>query len=199
MTSEATDPATPPLNDPWGLSVRDRWPDGWPRPVDDLPRSAWPGHPNFAGLTQYWLERHALFREMLSRIGADCDGVVDGALEPAKLGQRLARLGGMLLNQLYNHHQVEDGHYFPALIQREPALARGFELLDRDHHVIADWLAQFAERSNGLLATLSTPGFTPSDVAAYRDWLAAFSPLLERHLADEEDLVIPLLLRDGAG
>ena len=35
--------------------------------------------------------------------------------------------------------------------------------------------------------------------AAYRDWRAAFSPLLERHLADEEDVVIPLLLRDGVG
>jgi len=200
MTSEGTDTTDAPSDDGrFALRVRGGWPEGWSLPVDNLPRSAWPTHPNFAGLTAYWLERHALFRELISRIGGDCDGVATGALEPATFGHRLARLGGMLLNQLHSHHQVEDEHYFPLLVQREPALARGFEILERDHLVIADWLAQFAERSNTLLATLASPTFKTADAEAYRDWLVAFTPLLDRHLSDEEDLVIPLLLRDGEG
>lgn len=199
MTSGDTDTPVLPTEDVWSLGTRSGLPEELPLLTGALPRSGWPGHPNFAGLTEYWLSRHAMFRELVSRIAADADALASAEMKPEDFRHRLARLGGMLLNHLHSHHQVEDGHYFPLLIRREPALARGFEILDRDHHLIADWLAEFADRSNALLGAAAEPGFEPRDAGAYRDWFTSFTPLLERHLLDEEDLVIPLLLRDAMG
>jgi hypothetical protein len=200
MTSGGIEPSDAlPDETAWRLENRSGLPHALPLLTAVLPRDGWSGHPNFAGLTEYWLSWHAMFRELVSRIGADAGALSSGGMEPENFRHRLARLGGLLLNQLHGHHQVEDGHYFPLFVRREPDLARGFEILDRDHQVVAGWLGEFAGRSNALIAATATPGFQPHEAGAYHDWFTAFEPLLERHLSDEEDLVIPLLLRDGMG
>ena len=105
-----------------------------------------------------------------------------------------------MLWQLDEHHQVEDQHYFPLFRRLEPRLAPGFEVLERDHAALHAALAVIVERANAVLA----PG--AGDAGALRSALERFLEAqrelgqgLLRHLDDEEDLVIPLLLERGEG
>ena len=164
--------------------------------VEQYPRDIWHSHRNFDALTRFWLERHAMFREVLSRLQGEAQGFVGGESDPRLWGGRTARLAGFLLNELHGHHHVEDAHYFPVLSGLEPRLTAGFELLDRDHHALDAHLHRLAEATNAALAPLQT-----DDAAASRDaagrleaQLGRFERFLDRHLEDEEDLVIPTIL-----
>lgn len=125
--------------------------------VEEYPREAWEAHPEFAGLVQFWLERHMMFRKLGDLLQQDIEGLIDGGMGPRAYGGRLSRFGGMLINQLHGHHQIEDMHYFPALKGFDPRLERGFDILDRDHHEIDPMLHRFAEAANGLLGRLDAP------------------------------------------
>jgi hemerythrin-like domain-containing protein len=156
------------------------------------PRSDWAAHAHFEGLVAFWLDRHGMFRELCQIMTREAERAADGALALPELQRGLARHGGMLVQQLHGHHQIEDLHYFPVLTRREPRLARGFEILDRDHHALDALLAGFAEDANAVLQGRLEPG-------AFRERLLGFEAVLVRHLEDEEDLIVPVILKHGPG
>ncbi len=158
--------------------------------VEEIPRDAWEAHPEFGGLVAFWLERHAGFRRICEVLRRDAEAAADGTIAPEQMQARLGRYGNMLVQELHGHHQIEDMHYFPILKTRDPALARGFAILDRDHHAMDGLLARFAEGANGVLRGTGEAG-------AFREDLAGFEGLLLRHLADEEDLIVPVILKHG--
>lgn len=158
--------------------------------LDAFPRDQWAAHANFAGLVAFWLERHQMFRQLCAMMGEDAEAVVDGRMDPQKMMARLSRYGSMLLESLHGHHQIEDMHYFPLLRARETRLDRGFDILDRDHHAMDGLLNRFAEGANGVLRGQTEAGH-------FRAELAGFEALLLRHLADEEDLIVPVILKHG--
>lgn len=82
-------------------------------------------------------------------------------------------------------------HYFPKLVGYESSLARGFEILDRDHHAMDSLLNGFATAANGVLQGKEEPG-------EFHKTMSEFETLLLRHLEDEEDLIVPILLKHGA-
>lgn len=168
--------------------------DGLPKALYALraeyPRDSWQENPHFDGLVAFWLDRHLMFRRLCQTLRDDAEASVDGALDPERMQSRLSRFGGMLLQQLHGHHQIEDAHYFPKLVAYEAALARGFEILDRDHHAMDALLDQFARSANGLLQGHVEPG-------AFLKQVNGFEALLLRHLEDEEDLIVPILLKHG--
>jgi iron-sulfur cluster repair protein YtfE (RIC family) len=104
----------------------------------------------------------------------------------------------MFVNQLHGHHQIEDQHYFPVLAKKDARVARGFDILDADHHALDDHLNRFVETANGVIQGLhSTPD--PRDLAGeFHTSLLGLGGLLGRHLEDEEDLVVPIILRHGS-
>jgi hypothetical protein len=116
-------------------------------------------------------------------------------IEAAEFKPWLNRYLGCSLWQLEQHHQVEDHHYFPLFRRVEPRLAPGFELLEADHVALHTAIGGVIERVTAVLAT-ETPGPDPfrSDLARFRDAQIDLGRALIRHLHDEEDLVIPLLL-----
>lgn len=164
--------------------------------VEQYPRDIWQSHRNFDALTRFWLERHAMFREVQGRLQAETQGFIGGGSDPRAWGGRTARLAGFLLNELHGHHHVEDAHYFPVLAGLEPRLAAGFALLDRDHHALDAHLHGLADATNAALAALQQPEAMAARDAAGRleAQLAGFGRFLDRHLIDEEDLVIPTIL-----
>ena len=107
---------------------------------------------------------------------------------------------GFLLHELHGHHRIEDLHYFPVFQAADPRLARGFEVLDADHHAIDRAIAELGTASDALLRVLAAPAADrPGAIAGLATTLPAFLRRLERHLDDEEDLVIPLLIDRGEG
>ena len=168
--------------------------DGLPEPLRVLlasfPRDGWETNPNFAGLLQFWLDRHLMFRRLTEALETDAQAAIDRTLDPEHHKARVARYGGALVQNLHGHHQIEDAHYFPVLARLEAPLARGFDILDRDHHDLDALLQRFTNRANALLQGTSGAGDFLKDVEAFR-------PFLHRHLTDEEELVVPVILKHG--
>lgn len=171
------------------LDTRTGLPDALQVLLAAYPRAGWETHPEFGALTRFWLDRHLMFRRLADLLRSDTQARIDGGLDPAVYLQRLNRFGGMLVGELHGHHQIEDVHYFPRLSRMEPTLERGFDLLDADHHTLDDRLAGFTSAANGVLSG-GAPG-------PFLEALEALDALLDRHLLDEEDLIVPVLLKHG--
>ena len=141
----------------------------------------------------------AMFRELGGRIEPVMTGFRAGELSAVEFPRQLVPRLRFMLEQLNGHHQIEDQHYFPIFRAADDRLARGFDVLDGDHHHIHADMAATAEAANVMLATINS-----SDGDALRrscDAYAGASGLLIkgllRHLDDEEDLIVPLILDRG--
>lgn len=169
--------------------------EGLPEPLRALleayPRTGWTQDRNFDGLVAFWLERHLMFRRLLETLRKDAETRIGGDMDAVQHGRRLQRNGSLLVSQLHGHHQIEDMHYFPQLAGLEPGLEHGFALLDADHGALDGILAGFTESANAVLQG--------APAGAFRDKLVRFEGLLDRHLQDEEDLIVPVILKHGAG
>ncbi len=166
--------------------------------VQKYPREDWQAHENLAGMAAFWLQRHAMFRE----IGGLLTGIIadyrEGRQTAPEFARRFAPRLQHFLGELDGHHKVEDHHYFPVFAAAETRLVRGFEILDADHHAIHAALERNAQAANDFLRALSSDADEQrrkADVyAAENQGLVA---MLARHLDDEEDLIIPLILDRG--
>ena len=106
-----------------------------------------------------------------------------------------------LLSQLEAHHQIEDLHYFPVFQAAEARLAHGFEVLEADHKAIHESIVMAVETANAFLrAPVNDTSPLHAAGERYAGASGALLRQLTRHLDDEEDLIIPLILdRTEAG
>lgn len=184
--------------DPLDLERRTGLPADLLRLLETYPRETWAAHDNIHGLASMWLQRHDMFR--------DLGGLLTGAIADYREGRKDARAFAgffaprleFFLGHLNGHHQVEDQHYFPVFARAESRLKRGFDILDKDHHLIHDALERNAETANAFLRALGEnedrQRFAADAYAAENERLVA---MLGRHLTDEEDLIVPLILDRG--
>lgn len=166
--------------------------------ADIYPRGEWTDHTNFDELTRFWLDRHLMFREILSRMQTETEGFLNKQMEWSSYGRQLSRLGGFFINQLTGHHQIEDQHYFPKLEGRDARLKQAFELLDKDHHALDAYLHTLADDTNGVLEKLQARDQAEAAAESYRKTLTRFGTFLNRHLCDEEEIVVPVILEYGS-
>jgi iron-sulfur cluster repair protein YtfE (RIC family) len=164
----------------------------------DFPRGTWQTHPDFNGLAAFWLDRHLGFRQLCATIAADTEAMIDRTQAPDAFAGRLSRLGSRLLGDLIGHHQIEDSVYFPKLARLEPRITRGFDMLDRDHHDLHGLIDRFAGGANRVLQAESDTARRAAAGDFLRD-MSAFNAMLIRHLTDEEDLVLPVVLKHRVG
>ncbi|MGR3490600.1 MAG: hemerythrin domain-containing protein [Shimia sp.] len=157
----------------------------------DYPREAWEGDPEFSELIQFWLSRHAMFRELLQRVTDLLEGHLDRKTDPQRTVPALSHYGNALLGGLHQHHHIEDDHYFPRIVGLEPRLARGFDILDRDHHALTERLDGLAQAANAVIRAEDMRD--PVDAALTET--RRLDNLLDRHLWDEEELVVPIPLK----
>ena len=160
----------------------------------EYPRAIWESHRNFDGLTRFWLQRHMMFRDGVTRLQQEAEAFLDGRSDARHYAQGTARLAGFVLNELHGHHHIEDVHYFPLLSGLEPRLAAGFELLDRDHQALDGHLHALARSAQGVLDAVARAEGAREAAGALHGQLAGFERFLDRHLLDEEELVVPVIL-----
>jgi len=164
--------------------------------ADLYPRDQWRGHGNFNELTAFWLERHLMFRQLLDKMIDDAQAAVDGAGDP-RFGAELSRYAGFFLNQLHGHHTIEDQHYFPQFNALDTRLEQAFALLDADHHALDGHIAGFADRTNAVLQSLQQGASAQNATGRLLDAQRGFRGFLHRHLEDEEEIVVPIILEYG--
>lgn len=172
------------------LEHRKKLPDALRVLLEQYPRDTWQDHKNFTEMVTFWLSRHLMFRQLVATLQSDAEAVLDQRADPNFLGKRVSKLGSTLLNELHTHHMVEDHHYFPQLNRLEPRLIRGFSILDADHHDLDKLLERYATAANGVIQG-------NVEVGQYRDHVVSFTTFLDRHLVDEEELIVPVILKHG--
>lgn len=180
------------MEPPFDLKNRDQLPDALRVLLDDYPRDLWATDPGFHGLVSFWLERHMGFRKLLTAMISETEARLDGG-DLHRFAQRISRYGSIFVNDLHGHHQIEDHHYFPLLAQKDARLTRGFEILDKDHHALDGLLNEFVTAANEALKS----GDAIDPVAGFHTNLSALERLICRHLDDEEDLIVPVILKYG--
>jgi hemerythrin-like domain-containing protein len=181
------------VQDTLALDRRAGLPDALRVLVEAYPRASWEQHPNFGEMVRFWMQRHAMFRQLSEVLRQDVERHLDGDLAFHDYAPRLAQYGRLLLQELHTHHHIEDGHYFPRLIKLDQRLEQGFELLERDHDAMDGLLQDMAKSANAVLKA----GKSGDTAGAFSENLAGFSHLLERHLTDEEEIVVPVILKSG--
>jgi hypothetical protein len=165
------------------------------------PRSIWPAARS--ATIAFWLDVHERLRRDAAGLDAAGNDYRSGRSTPAQLAVIAApRLRG-LVAAMQGHHQIEDFEYFPEFRRAEPRLATGFDRLERDHAALSGKidaaLAALAELHATAERSADPEAAATPKIAAQRyiDAAASLSADLLRHLSDEEDLVVPLLLESG--
>jgi hemerythrin-like domain-containing protein len=182
------------MTDELALASRTGLPDPLRLLVEKYPRPEWEGHPHFTALTRFWLDMHLGFRRMQSVLLAETRGFLDRDREPRAFARGLVGVAGQFLDGLHGHHNIEDHHYFPILKTLDARIGWGFELLDADHQAMDGAIDELARSANAVLRAIRDDA--PADVAAgaLLTHLGAFERMLDRHLTDEEELVVPVIL-----
>ena len=176
------------------LETRAGLPDALQFLLAQYPRDMWQSHRNFDGLTRFWLERHLMFRSVLGRVQEQTRAFMDGNRDARAYGGETARLTGALLSELHGHHQIEDMQYFPTLSRLDARLKPGFDLLDEDHHALDAHLQALADDTNAVLQAIRDGADQITPAGRLESRLTRFGTFLDRHLVDEEELVVPAIL-----
>src|SRR5215510_8105410 len=177
------------------LACRSGWPEDLRVLLGRYPREQWDAHANLGDMARFWLSRHAMFRELSDAIEQITAQFRSGQLPPAEFARQFVRRLQFMLDQLNVHHQIEDLHYLPIFRAADERLARGFDVLEGDHHHIHGDMALTAETANALLHSLQGGGDAMRRCGDnYADASGTLLKGLVRHLDDEEDLIVPLIL-----
>ena len=165
------------------------------------PREGWGGNAELGDLARFWLTRHDGFRQLGGALTDALTRFREGELEAMQFGGYFAPRLQHFLTELHHHHMIEDQHYFPVFAAAETRLARGFDILENDHELIHERIGRVITSANGLLGLLE--GGDMDRIRRAADTYAADSDLLVngllRHLDDEEDLIVPLMIERGEG
>lgn len=164
--------------------------------ADRYPRAEWRGHMNFNDLTSFWLERHLMFRQVLDKVIGDTQAHLDG--KALRYGPELSRYTGFFLDQLHGHHQIEDQHYFPQFMAMDKRLEQAFDILDADHHALDHHLNSLADHTNQVLRALQQGQKARDEAGRLLAAQEGFKTFLDRHLMDEEEIIVPIVLEYGA-
>lgn len=180
------------------LLTRTQLPDALRVLSEAYPRQNWETDPGFDELTRFWLERHIMFRRLLDQMRDHAENLLDHAIDPDRFRAWTARYGGMFINGLHEHHTIEDSYYFPKLMGHDQRLERGFDILDADHHALDAALQTLVTAANATLSPIPDRATLQDSAGTYLEELETIAQLLNRHLIDEEELVVPIILRYGA-
>ena len=163
--------------------------------LEQYPREVWDQHPGFKDRTQQWLRAHQSFRMMAKSLEDDAEALLDRSMDAKSYRSRLYRYGGTLIGNLQGHHAWEDHEYFPELSSADDRFGLGLEILEKDHQDLDVVLKEFIAAGNRAFAV------SDGDEQKFYDAVGEVHPIAEtigrfltRHLGDEEELAVPIIL-----
>lgn len=163
--------------------------------LDDYPRDSWDAHPGFKEKTKHWLGAHQMFRRLGELVRSETELYLDKSRQPDDFAGRLSYYGNALVANLHGHHNWEDKSYFPELSAADPRFDAGLEILEKDHQELDRVLDRFTETANRSIKLIHLDEPQAREEAGRLHGLAGtIEAFLERHLADEEELAVPIIL-----
>ncbi len=159
------------------------------------PRNAWDAHPGFKEKTRHWLGAHQMFRRVAERVRLDTEGLLNKDLAVDDYAGRLSHHGGNLVGNLHGHHGWEDRVYFPELSAADPRFDAGLEVLEKDHADLDGVLDDFTRQANRAIKLAHLDEVQAREQAArVHRTSEVIEAFLKRHLSDEEELAVPIIL-----
>lgn len=163
--------------------------------LDTYPREDWEAHPGFKEKTRKWMGAHQMFRRLAGQVRLDAERYLEKDSEGDTYRVRLSSLGGALMGNLHGHHGWEDNRYFPELSAADPRFDAGLELLEKDHADLDKVLEAFVSTANRAIKLITSGDAKAHDEVGYlHKTTGVIEAFLERHLRDEEDLAVPIIL-----
>ena len=99
------------------------------------------------------------------------------------------------MGNLHGHHSWEDHSYFPELSAADPRFGAGLEVLEKDHADLDIVLDDFTRQANRVIKLAALDEAQAYDEAgAVHVQAQVIEAFLKRHLTDEEDLAVPIIL-----
>ena len=181
------------------FSLAPRHPDSrletdWLFLYNKLPPDQWFGA-DYAYKTSGWLKVHTNIRKRQRILVQISESYISGEFDWSEYRSQILKRINMHVLKLHQHHEVEDEGFFPEFVSMYPKLAPAFEILGHDHEYLNELLDKL-QIQNDQLARSEVEDKALAD--ASHKTLEAVTDLLQQHLTDEEDLVIPILgLRQG--
>ena len=190
-------PDTPPTF-AHALHLRQGLPEDLRGYITRHPRSSWPQHPAIQGLAGRWLGIHGSLRHHAQVLAGTTEQFRQRQLSPQDFAQAFVPQCNRFLGGLHAHHNHESEVYFPIFAAADARIRHGFDLLNADHDAIDAQVQAMAKAANTLLRATQQPRDAQLyALDTYSDQQQALMRLLNRHLEDEEDIVVPLVLDRG--
>jgi iron-sulfur cluster repair protein YtfE (RIC family) len=163
--------------------------------LQQYPRDSWDAHPGFKEKTMQWLSAHEMFRKVAEQVRKDAEALLSKEIALDDYVGRLSYFGGALVRSLHGHHGWEDHVYFPELSAADPRFDAGLEVLEQDHAELDQVLDDFTRQANRViqLATLEKAQ-AHDEAGAVQGQAEVIEAFLKRHLSDEEELAVPIIL-----
>jgi iron-sulfur cluster repair protein YtfE (RIC family) len=163
--------------------------------LQDYPRDSWDANPHFKQATQNWLGAHQMFRRLGKIVRTETERYLERNRDPEDFAARLSYYGDALVRNLHGHHGWEDHSYFPELSAADPRFDAGIEILEKDHEALDAVLDQFTQVANRTIKLIRLdPPSAHSEAGALHTVAETIEAFLARHLSDEEELAVPIIL-----
>ncbi len=181
------------------FSLAPRHPDSrletdWLFLYNKLPPDQWFGA-DYAYKTSGWLKVHTNIRKRQRILTQISDAYISGEFDWSEYRSQILKRINMHVLKLHQHHEVEDEGFFPEFVSMYPKLAPAFEILGHDHEYLNELLDKLQIQNDQLARSEIEDKALAEEL---HKTLVAVTDLLQQHLTDEEDLVIPILgLRQG--
>ena len=159
------------------------------------PRDTWDAHPGFKEKTRRWLGAHRMFRQLSATVRKDTESYLNGDRDVADYAGRLSYRSGALVRNLHGHHGWEDHSYFPELSAADPRFDAGLEVPEKDHADLDVVLNSFTRTANRTIKLVQLDKKAAREEAGKLHGVAqTIEAFLQRHLTDEEELAVPIIL-----
>ena len=163
--------------------------------LDTYPRSTWEAHPGFRDKTRQWLSAHQGFKRLAGHVREESEAYLDKDRAGDAFAAGLSYYGGILVGNLHGHHSWEDRSYFPELSAADPRFDAGLEVLEQDHADLDVVLDSFTRTANRTIKLLHLDEAQARDeVGQLQHEAKTIEAFLARHLTDEEELAVPIIL-----
>ena len=173
----------------------DGMPAEMPVLLDSYPRDTWEAHPGFKEKTQHWLGAHQMFRKLGRIIRLETEKYLDKSQDADAFTTRLSYYGDAMVRNLHGHHGWEDHSYFPELSAADPRFDAGLDILENDHQELDVVLESFSKSANRVIQLADLDEKQAYEEAGDLHGVAeAIEAFLKRHLSDEEELAVPIIL-----
>jgi hypothetical protein len=180
------------------LDSRSGLPDSFAYLRATYPQASWQQHGNFGGLASHWLQIHDALRAQGAQLLQATDEFRAGGRNAWAFRRYFAPRNARFLEHLKAHHHGEDYYYFPRFRALDQRMVAGFDLLEGDHKTIHEAIIAAENSAQTFLESIDLGADSSRRAAdSYSTDSDLLRGLLFRHLADEEDLIVPALLHYG--